>query len=365
MTRAEGEARISADAAIRRPRSGWAPARGPIRPLRDAQVQGGEPTARVLFSGVLLVLFLVSIYLAHLLLAQGVARAGEIATRAALGASRWRIAQLFVVESLILGTAGTSSGLLLGAWLSGVIAARIPQYPTAGRNLALVPMVFDVRVVVSAVIVGLVIALLGGFGRPGAPCDVHSTSRRVARRASSPRCQRVFRASCWRRNLAWRRSSCSARSSSARAFGAICIARWGSATKDRVAVGVELTRSEGQPSSGDPSGVGLSPRPDCSYPRRQGCWRESFRSRAADRNPRRGVSKSQAYDVSDGYFEAWQVRLAAGLSFLLMYLVLKRPWPSSMRRSPAALGRMRTRSARTFVSVPDRFDASSEWSRLR
>jgi putative ABC transport system permease protein len=157
MTRAEGEARISAALQAVAPPGDGRPRAVRLRPLRDVQVQGGQPTARVLFAGALLVLLLVAINVAHLLLAQGVARAGEIATRAALGASRWRIVRLFLVESVILGTAGTTGGLLMGAWLSEIIAARIPQYPTAGRNLALVPMVFDARVVVSAVTLARII----------------------------------------------------------------------------------------------------------------------------------------------------------------------------------------------------------------
>ena len=134
-----------------------------LRSVYEYQVDGGRPTARALFAGALLMLLLVSINLVHLLLAQGVARAGEIATRAALGASRWRIARLFLVESAMLGTAGIGGGLLLGAWLSSVIAARVPQYPSSGRNLALVPMSFDARVILCAVGLGLLIALISGI----------------------------------------------------------------------------------------------------------------------------------------------------------------------------------------------------------
>ena len=51
--------------------------------------------------GAALALALVLVNLVHLLLTRGVARSAEIATRAALGASRWRLIRLFLVESLI------------------------------------------------------------------------------------------------------------------------------------------------------------------------------------------------------------------------------------------------------------------------
>jgi hypothetical protein len=96
--------------------------------------------------------------LIHLLLAQGVARSREIATRAALGETRWRVTRLFLPEGLVLGMGGIFGGLLCGRWLSQIIESRIPEYPTVGRNLALVPMIFDARVIAAAIVIGLVIA---------------------------------------------------------------------------------------------------------------------------------------------------------------------------------------------------------------
>jgi predicted permease len=134
-----------------------------LRSLQSAQTAGGQPTARVFFVGALLILILAALNLVHLLLSRGAARAAEVATRTALGAGRWRIARLFLVESIVLGTVGIAAGLALGKGLSAVITASVPQFPTAGRNLALVPMLFDVRVITFAVALGLVIVVLGGL----------------------------------------------------------------------------------------------------------------------------------------------------------------------------------------------------------
>jgi predicted permease len=134
-----------------------------LRSLREYQVSGGRPTARVLFAGAMLVLLLATINLVHLLLTRGVARAGEIATRAALGAGRWRLTRLFLTESLLLGAIGVAGGLLAGAWLSKVIDANIPRMPTGGRNMALVPMMYGWRTVVFAIVLGLIVAVVGGL----------------------------------------------------------------------------------------------------------------------------------------------------------------------------------------------------------
>ncbi|HEX5068567.1 MAG TPA: ABC transporter permease [Vicinamibacterales bacterium] len=131
--------------------------------LESSQVAGGKPTARLFFAGALLVLLLAAMNLVHLLVSRGATRGAEVATRAALGASPWRVARLFVAESLVLGAAGIGAALLVGRGLASLIAANVPQFPTAGRNLSLVPMVFDARVVGFAVALGLVMTIVGGI----------------------------------------------------------------------------------------------------------------------------------------------------------------------------------------------------------
>ena len=134
-----------------------------LRSLTEIQLRGGKPTARVLSAGAMLVLLLATINLVHLLLTRGVSRAAEIATRAALGASRWRLSRLFLTESLMFGIVGIVGGLLLGNWAASVIEAAIPRFPTGSRNMALVPMQFDWRVVGFAAMLGLCVALIGGL----------------------------------------------------------------------------------------------------------------------------------------------------------------------------------------------------------
>jgi predicted permease len=131
--------------------------------LEDEHVKACRPTAVLLLTGALLALALVTVNLVHLLLTRGVARGREIATRAALGASQWRLARLFLVESLLHGAAGVAGGLLLARWLTLSLASNIPTRGTDSGTLALVTMTFDARVVAFAIVTGLIVALLGGL----------------------------------------------------------------------------------------------------------------------------------------------------------------------------------------------------------
>jgi predicted permease len=82
------------------------------------QTPGGAPsfimpTLTVLSAMGLLVLTIACANVAGLVLVRGVSRRGEIAVRLALGASRFRVIRLLVVESLVLAVPGAVLGVLL------------------------------------------------------------------------------------------------------------------------------------------------------------------------------------------------------------------------------------------------------------
>jgi predicted permease len=163
VPRERAEAEIATALQAIRPRPDGAPRRVRLDSWQEEQGKAGRATARLLMIGAALALALVMVNLVHLLLTRGVARSAEIATRAALGASRWRLTRLFLVESLMYGAAGIAAGLVVARWLTLTLAENLPTRGTDAGTLALVSMEFDYRVVAFAIASGLGVAVAGGL----------------------------------------------------------------------------------------------------------------------------------------------------------------------------------------------------------
>ncbi|MGH7670039.1 MAG: FtsX-like permease family protein, partial [Gemmatimonadaceae bacterium] len=74
----------------------------------------------------LAVLLIACANIANLLLARGMARSRELATRIAFGASRWQVARLLFAESGLIAAAGGVLGLLLSVWTVHLVRATLP-----------------------------------------------------------------------------------------------------------------------------------------------------------------------------------------------------------------------------------------------
>ena len=115
-------------------------------PARDMIVGSVRRPLLVLFGAVCLVLLIACLNVSSLLVARSVARQREIAVRRAIGASRSRLAQQFLTESLVLVSLGGALGLLLGRFGARLLQALDPNASLSGYDVSL-----DWRVVLATV----------------------------------------------------------------------------------------------------------------------------------------------------------------------------------------------------------------------
>lgn len=130
-----------------------------VRPLKDLLV-GNADRPLLLLSGVAgFVLLIACANVANLFLLRTARRRQELALRTALGASRSRIVQHLVVESLVVSTIGGALGALLAAWTVPILQRLappgvIPRTETVTLDLSVLTFTC-----VLSVVSGLLIAL--------------------------------------------------------------------------------------------------------------------------------------------------------------------------------------------------------------
>jgi putative ABC transport system permease protein len=109
-----------------------------IAPLRDSVVGNARPALLVFLGAVGCVLLIACVNVANLLLSRASTRKQEIAIRASLGATRWRMARQLLTESAVLGVIGGLLGLIVALW--GV--ETLIQFAPANR----IPRIDEIRI---------------------------------------------------------------------------------------------------------------------------------------------------------------------------------------------------------------------------
>ena len=175
-------------------------------PLHERVVGRVRSALLIVLGAVAFVLLISTANLAHVLLARGTARRREMAVRAAIGASRRRLIQQSLTESVMLSLAAGALGVLLARWMLGILPALSPATLPRLQEVGL-----DTRVLACALILSLLTAVvfgalpalqasradtrgaladgasqqLGGLRAPPQP-GAHAAHRRRARRHACP-----------------------------------------------------------------------------------------------------------------------------------------------------------------------------------
>jgi putative ABC transport system permease protein len=123
-----------------------------------------------------LVLLIVCVNIANLLLSRGASRAGEMALRASMGASRGRLVRQLLAESFVLIAIGGGLSLVIAALILQLVAALLPNNVVIALSLSSAALSFAaVASVVTMLVFGLAPAWRVSGANPARAMSLHAS----------------------------------------------------------------------------------------------------------------------------------------------------------------------------------------------
>jgi putative ABC transport system permease protein len=159
--------------------------------LRDEITSGARTVLLVLLVASGLVFIIACSNVANLILARTVRREGELAVRAALGASTWALRRMLLAESLLLCGAGAAIGVLIAQPLVTILARYASRFSVRALDLTVDWSMLWVGVAL-AIIAAVILAFVPRLPSANASNGMNLASGGVRITSSTGRRQRAF-----------------------------------------------------------------------------------------------------------------------------------------------------------------------------
>src|ERR1700735_4389700 len=161
------------------------------RMLRDQITSGARTVLLVLLAASGLVFIIACSNVANLILARTVRREGELAVRAALGASTWALRRMLLAESLLLCGAGAAIGVISAQPLVAVLARYAARFSVRALDFRVDPSLLWVGAAL-AVVAAVILAFVPRLPSANASNGMNLASGGVRITSSTGRRQRAF-----------------------------------------------------------------------------------------------------------------------------------------------------------------------------
>lgn len=161
------------------------------RLLRDEITSGARTVLLVLLAASALVFIIACSNVANLILARTVRREGELAIRAALGASTGTLRRMLLMESLLLCGAGAALGVVIAKPLVAILARYASRFSVRALDLTVDSSLLWVGVVL-AIVAAVILAFVPRLPSAGLSNGINLSSGSVRITGSTSRRQRIF-----------------------------------------------------------------------------------------------------------------------------------------------------------------------------